>query len=172
VSQPPSASRCWGRFYERFADHAVEVAGLSSWSPAPTERRTPGRPPGPWRSRSLRRPKRRTARDLPTPLDPAPGWLDLWPGRVLLGSATPSASPSRLGVSARPRCSPRSQSPRARPPSPRGQRLVLSVSAKAVGRETSTPWIPMVGADAASGSTGWKIPAPARGFVHTCSHFL
>ena len=43
---------------------------------------------------------------------------------------------------------------------------------KLLGRGTSTPCIPMVGADAASGSTGWKIPAPARGFVHIRSHFL
>jgi hypothetical protein len=101
-----------GRFHERFADHAVEIGRRVVFmvtgalprrrTSAPTERRTPGRPPGPWRSRSLRRPKRRTARDLPTPLDPAPGWLDLRPGRVLHGSATPSASPSRLGVPARP----------------------------------------------------------------------
>ena len=62
-----------GRFYERFADHAVEVGRRIVFmvtgalppmrTSAPTERRTPGRPPGAWRSRSLRRPKRPPARD-------------------------------------------------------------------------------------------------------------
>jgi hypothetical protein len=106
------------------------------------------------------------------PLDPPPGWLDLRPGRVRHGSATPSASPSRLGVPGGPRSSPRSQSPRARPPSPPGRPLSCRCRRKLLGRGTSTPCIPMVGADAASGSTGWKIPAPARGFVHIRSHFL
>ena len=65
-----------GRCYERVADHAVEVGRRAVFmlagalpprmTSAPTERRTPGRPPSTWRSRSLRRPKRRTARDLPT----------------------------------------------------------------------------------------------------------
>jgi hypothetical protein len=118
-----------GRFYERFADHAVEVgrrvvlivtgALPPRMTSARTERRTPGRPPSAWRSRSLRRPKRPHRPGFANPLDRAPGWLDLRPGRVLHGSATPSASPSRLGVPGRPRSSPRSQSPKAtQPPGP------------------------------------------------------
>jgi hypothetical protein len=94
-----------GRFYERFADHAVEVGRRVVFmvtgalppmrTSAPTERRTPGRPPGAWRSRSLRRPKRPHRPGFANPLDPAPGWLDLRPGRVLHGHAVSIALPPR-----------------------------------------------------------------------------
>jgi hypothetical protein len=134
-----------GRFYERFADHAVEVgrrvvlmvtgALPPRMTSAPTERRTPGRPPSAWRSRSLRRPKRPHRPGFANPLDPAPGWLDLRPGRVLHGSATPSASPSRLGVPGRPRSSPRSQSPKAtQPPGPATRPVGVGESCWGVGR--------------------------------------
>ena len=56
-------------------------------------------------------------------------------------------------------------------PAPRAGDWSCRCRRKLLGRGTSTPCIPMVGADAASGSTGWKIPAPAGGFVHLRSHF-
>jgi phosphate transport system protein len=137
-----------GRFYERFADHAVEVGRRVVFmvtgalppmrTSAPTERRDT------WTASrrtviSFAAPPETSAPPgICQPLDPAPGWLDLRPGRVLYGSATPSASPSRLGVPGRPRSSPRSQSPRARPPSPPGQRLSCRCRRKLLGRGTST----------------------------------
>ena len=163
-----------GRFYERFADHAVEVGRRVVFmvtgalppmrTSAPTERRTPGRPPGAWRSRSLRRPKRPHRPGFANPLDPAPGWLDLRPGRVLHGSATPSASPSRLGVPGGPRSSPRSQSPRARPPSPPGRRLVLSVSAKVVGAWDVDPVHSYGWRRRGVGLDWMENPCPSKGF--------
>ena len=97
-------------------------------------------------------------------LDPAPGWLDLRPGRVLHGSATPSASPSRLGVPGRPRSSPRSQSPRARPPSPPGRRLVLSVSAKVVGAWDVDPVHSYGWRRRGVGLDWMENPCPSKGF--------
>ena len=95
-----------GRFYERFADHAVEVgrrvvfmvtgALPPMMTSAPTERRTPGRPPGAWRSHRCVARNVRTARDLPTRWTLRQGgWIS---GRGGCYTATPSASPSRLGV--------------------------------------------------------------------------
>ena len=139
---------------------------------APTERRTPGRPTGAWRSRSLRRPKR----------PHRPGFANRWTlrqggwisGRGGCYTVQPRRQhrppvwvyPAGLVPHRGPRVLGRGH------PAPWAGDWSCRCRRKLLGRWTSTSCIPMVGAGAASGSTGWKIPAPARGFVHIRSYFL